>query len=49
VDFLARIRGQKTFADATSLAERIKRDVETARAVHAGGLYRDSGATRGSS
>lgn len=49
VDFLARIRGQKRFADATSLAERIKRDVETARAVHAGGLYGDSGVTRGSS
>lgn len=37
VDFLARIRGQKAFADAASLAERIKRDVEIARAVHAGG------------
>lgn len=37
VDFLARIRGQRTFADAASLAERIREDVKTARAVHAGG------------
>jgi len=36
VDFLTRIRGQKTFADAASLAERIRLDVEAARAVHAG-------------
>ncbi len=36
VDFLARIRDQKTFPDAESLAERIRRDVETARKVHAG-------------
>lgn len=36
VDFLERIRGQKTFQDAGSLAERIKRDVDIARAAHAG-------------
>jgi len=38
VDFLARIRGQRTFADAASLAERIRRDVEIAREVHSRGV-----------
>jgi riboflavin kinase/FMN adenylyltransferase len=37
VDFLARIRGQKTYESAASLAEQIKLDVQMARAVHAGG------------
>ncbi|NLV72188.1 MAG: bifunctional riboflavin kinase/FAD synthetase [Actinobacteria bacterium] len=42
VDFLVRIRGQKTFGDALSLAERIKRDVEIALAVHAGASLPDA-------
>jgi riboflavin kinase / FMN adenylyltransferase len=36
VDFLERIRGQRTFADPASLAEQIRADVETARRMHAG-------------
>jgi riboflavin kinase/FMN adenylyltransferase len=36
VDFLERIRGQRTFADAISLSRQIEEDVETARRVHAG-------------
>jgi riboflavin kinase/FMN adenylyltransferase len=32
VDFLERIRGQLTFADAGSLAARIRQDIEIARA-----------------
>ncbi len=36
VDFLSRIRGQRTFPDAVSLAQRIREDVEMARRVHAG-------------
>ncbi|MBN1629300.1 MAG: bifunctional riboflavin kinase/FAD synthetase [Thermoleophilia bacterium] len=35
VDFLERIRGQKTFADPASLAEQIRLDVEAARRLHA--------------
>jgi riboflavin kinase/FMN adenylyltransferase len=42
VDFLERIRGQKAFSDAGSLAQQIKRDVDTARSVHA--TYLDAGA-----
>jgi riboflavin kinase/FMN adenylyltransferase len=36
VDFLERIRPQRTFPDAESLAERIRADVEFARRAHAG-------------
>jgi riboflavin kinase/FMN adenylyltransferase len=36
VDFLERIRPQRTFPDARSLAERIQADVEFARRAHAG-------------
>jgi riboflavin kinase/FMN adenylyltransferase len=36
VDFLQRIRPQRAFADAESLAERIRLDVETALRIHAG-------------
>jgi riboflavin kinase/FMN adenylyltransferase len=32
VDFIERIRGQKTFPDAVTLAARIRKDVEIARA-----------------
>ncbi len=35
VDFLERIRPQRTFPDAASLAARIRADVESARRVHA--------------
>lgn len=34
VDFLAKIRAQRTFPDAASLAAQIKRDIEFARQVH---------------
>jgi riboflavin kinase / FMN adenylyltransferase len=36
LDFLARIRGQRTFPDAESLAAQIQRDIEFARRVHSG-------------
>lgn len=36
VDFLERIRNQRTYADAASLAERIKEDIRIARAYFAG-------------
>lgn len=35
VDFLERIRGQKTFAEPAALAEQIKKDVAFARRIHA--------------
>ena len=35
VDFLHRIRAQRTFPDAASLAEQIKKDIEVARGLHA--------------
>lgn len=35
VDFVQRIRGQRAFPDADSLARQIKEDIETARGVHA--------------
>ena len=34
VDFLERIRGQKAFSDARSLAERIGKDMELSREIH---------------
>jgi riboflavin kinase / FMN adenylyltransferase len=36
LDFLARIRGQRTFPDAESLAAQIQRDIEFARRIHSG-------------
>jgi riboflavin kinase / FMN adenylyltransferase len=36
LDFLARIRGQRTFPDAESLAAQIQRDIQFARRVHSG-------------
>jgi riboflavin kinase/FMN adenylyltransferase len=42
VDFLERIRGQKAFPDAGSLAQQIKQDVAIARSAHA--AYLDAGA-----
>jgi riboflavin kinase / FMN adenylyltransferase len=36
VDFLERVRDQRTYADAASLAERIKEDIRVARAYFAG-------------
>jgi riboflavin kinase/FMN adenylyltransferase len=35
VDFLERIRGQKTYAEPAALAEQIKKDVAVARRIHA--------------
>jgi riboflavin kinase/FMN adenylyltransferase len=35
VDFLERIRGQKTYAEPAALAEQIKKDVAIARRIHA--------------
>jgi riboflavin kinase/FMN adenylyltransferase len=37
VDFLERIRGQRTFADSASLATQIREDIERARRLHGGG------------
>jgi riboflavin kinase/FMN adenylyltransferase len=37
VDFLARIRAQRAFPDAESLAAQIKRDIEVARQMHSEG------------
>jgi len=43
VDFLWRIRGQRTFADPESLAAQIRQDVEAARRLHAGVASSDGG------
>lgn len=43
VDFLWRIRGQRTFADPASLAAQIRTDIETARRLHAGVAASDGG------
>ncbi len=46
VDFLDRIRAQRTFPDAESLARQIRQDVETARLVHTRG-FTEEGACDG--
>lgn len=43
VDFVERIRGQKTFADGAALAQQIQRDVAAARRIHAEVASREKG------
>jgi riboflavin kinase/FMN adenylyltransferase len=46
VDFLDRIRSQRTFPDADSLARQIRSDVETALRMHAArSIYQEDGRT----